>query len=135
MTWEERIALAQLRNSPRCLEWHGPNSPPKLPLPLRRSPPMSTPIPRLTPSPPQAASRCNQPFCCNTLFGPTNGPTYRQTERWERYNSIPRALTLYYVDRERRAKKAIMVIKLRPRSGAAPGESHSVYALFASPAQ
>jgi len=59
------------------LQWDAPHSPPKLPLPLRRSPPKSnTPFPRLTHLPPQTASGSNQPFCHNSLLW---------TDRWGRW--------------------------------------------------
>jgi len=55
------------QQSPHWLQWVTANSPPKLPLPLRRSPPKSnTPIPSPTPLPSQTASGSNQPFCHNT---------------------------------------------------------------------
>jgi len=75
----------------------------KLPLPLRRSPSrhlIHTSLDRFH-SPPQAESGSNQPFCHNTLSGQTD----TQTNRWDRRQLYPRALTLYYIDRERRAKK------------------------------
>jgi len=55
---------------------------PKTALPLQWSPPPSnTAIPRLTPPPPQTASRSNQLFCHNTLCGPTDRPTHRWSRR------------------------------------------------------
>jgi len=44
--------------------------------------PTNTPIPQLTPLTTQTASRSNQPFCHNTLYGQTE--TDRQTDRWSR---------------------------------------------------
>jgi len=63
------------------LQWDVPHLPPKLPLPLRRSPPDV-----IHPSldrhllPPRTASGSNQPFCHNTLSGHTDV----QTDRWYR---------------------------------------------------
>jgi len=66
--------------------------------PLRQSPPSSEIHPSLDRphSPPQMASGSNQPFCLNTLSGPTHRHTDRPTDGT--------GSTLYYVDSERRAK-------------------------------
>jgi len=87
-----------------AIQTNGTDKPPKPPLPFRARGLLSnTPIPRPTPpSPPQTASRSNQPFCHNTLSGHrhTHRPTHGIGD-W----SISRALTLCYIDNERRANK------------------------------
>jgi len=58
-----------------------PHLPPKLLFPLRRSLPhlIHPSLDRLY-SPPQTASRSNQPFCHSTPSGQTDSPTDRQTD-------------------------------------------------------
>jgi len=52
---------------------------------LERSPPhLMHPSLYQPHSPPQMASGSAQPFCHNTLCGPTDWPTDRQTDRWSR---------------------------------------------------
>jgi len=77
--WEERVALAQLRNKV-SIGFNGtlkftPKTAPSL---STITTPSNTPIPRPTPSPPQTASRSSQPFCYSTLSGPTERHTDRQ---------------------------------------------------------
>ena len=53
-------------------------------------------------SPLQTAAGTNQPFYHNTFSGPTDRPTDRIGNR-----SVRKALTLYYIDRERRANNKL----------------------------
>ena len=58
---------------PQWLQWDAPNSPPKLPLPLRRSPsPSNTPIPRPNPLTIPNGIRIQSAFFHNTLPGHTH---------------------------------------------------------------
>ena len=64
--------ITTTQQSLHWLQWDAPNSPPKLPLLLRRSPPKSNTVhPFLDRplSPPQTVSGSNQPFRHNTLCG------------------------------------------------------------------
>jgi len=99
--WEYRVALAQLRNEVPLVTTGRPKFTPKLPsLPFDDDHPnLIHPSLDRAHSPPQTASGSSQPFCHNTLFGPTDGIGD---------NSIPRALTLHYIDRERRANNVKM---------------------------
>jgi len=86
---------------PHWLQWDAPNSPPNCPFSFDdHHPHLIRPSFDRLHSPPQTASGSNQPFCHNTLSGPTDQPTDGIGE-----SSVPRALTLYCVDRERHAKK------------------------------
>jgi len=104
-----RRSRTTTQQSPRRLQWDAPNSLPKLPLVLRRSPPPSnTPIPRPTSLTTQTAS--NQPFCHNTLW------TEIQTDRWDRRQLYSKsAYALLYIDTERRVKNCPRSrIKIKP---------------------
>jgi len=71
-----------MQQSPHWLQRDAPNSPPKLPIPLRRQPPPSNnpSLNRLC-SPSQTVYRSNQPFCHSTLSGQTNRQPERPTDR------------------------------------------------------
>jgi len=101
--WEEprrhpsrqRITKTQ---SPHWLQWDAPHLPPKLPLPfniLHLHP--SHPFLDQRHSPPQMASRSNQPLCHCTPSGQTDRPT----DRW----SVPRPAYALYTDYSDAAKK------------------------------
>jgi len=64
-------------------------------------------------SPSQTASGSNRPFCHSTFSGHTGRPTDAICER-----SVRRALTLYYIDSERRAnnKKSRPEVSIQPLS-------------------
>ena len=81
--------------------------PPKILLPLRRSPFHLTHPPLNRPhSPSPRASGFNQPFCHSTLSGPTHIHTHHiQTDRWARRQVSKTSAYARYIDRERRAKK------------------------------
>jgi len=84
--WEEPCCHSSWQRiiMPQSLHWlqlHAPNSPPKFPPPLERSPaPSNTPIPQTTHSPPKMVSRCNQSFCHSTSSGQTDRQTNRSTD-------------------------------------------------------
>ena len=106
--WEERVALAQIHKEVPTGYSRMPQMYPKftakLLLPVRRSLPhlIHFPSTNRLHSLPRRASGSNQPFCHSTLSG-----SDRQTDRTTDGigdNSIPRALTLCFIDSERRAK-------------------------------
>jgi len=76
---QSRTTMQQSRH---CLWRNTPNSPPKLPLPVWRSPSTSnTLIPQPTPFTIPTTSGSNQPFCHTTLTGPqTDWHTDRLTD-------------------------------------------------------
>jgi len=120
------------QQSPHYLQWNAPNSPQNCPFPFNdHQPPSNTPIPQPTPLTTPTASGSNQPFCHNTLSGQTDCQTNRLTDGIGD-NSIPRALTLYCIDWERRARKrckwqthkelAILIRSARPSSHVIPSD-------------
>jgi len=97
-----------MQQSPHWLQWDTPNSPPKLPLLLRRSlPPSNTPILRLAsltiPNgiPIQPAVLPQYTF---RSYTETNWPIDRQTDRWDRRQVYTISAYTCYIDREQRAK-------------------------------
>jgi len=95
-----RRSRTTTQKSPHWLQWDATKFTPKSAHSLRRSPPhlIHSSLDRRH-SPSQTASGSNQPFWHNTLSGQTDRPTHGIRDR-----SIPRALTFYYIDSERRAK-------------------------------
>jgi len=72
-------------NAPLVTIWDTPNSTQKPPLPFDdHHPHLIHPSFDRPYSPSQTASGSNQPFCHNTLCGPKDRPTDRQTDRWSR---------------------------------------------------
>ena len=86
-----------LKNTPN--QWKRKTPKPFLPLGAHKPPPNTLSLNRLH-SPPQMASGSNQPCCHSTLSGQTDRPRV-----WIGDNCVPRAHTLYYIDRERCTNK------------------------------
>ena len=81
-------------------------------------PPFNTPILPAY-SPPQTAFGSNQPFCHSTFSGQTDRQTDRHPNQHTRHEtgdrSVRRALTLYYIDSERRANNETSFSAFLPR--------------------
>jgi len=103
--WEERVALARLPNKVPIGYNGTPQTHPQIcPLSSRRSPPSTiSPVPRPTP-----LTTSNGIWIQSTVLPQYTFWTDRQTHGIsDRF--IPRALTLYYIDSERRAKNSCIV--------------------------
>jgi len=97
-----RRSCTSTQQSPHWLQWDVPNLPPKLPISLRRLPPHLTHHRSIDPT----HHPRRHPVCHKTLSGPTDRQTDRPTDGIG-YNSVPRVLTLYYTDTERRANNSL----------------------------
>jgi len=79
-----RRSRTSMQQSTHWLQWDAPNSPPKLPFPLRRSPPSSnTPIPRPTPLTTPNGIWIHSAVLPQYTFR-THIQTDTQTERWDK---------------------------------------------------
>jgi len=80
-----------------AIQTNGNEKKPKLPSPFARGPYLIHPSLDRPHSPPQTASRSNQP-CCHNIHFPdrqTDRPTDRQTDRWDRRQLCTKSAFVY----------------------------------------
>jgi len=89
LIWEERVTLVQVCKKYLLVSWDAPYLPPKLPIPLRRSPsPSNTPIPWPTPLIIPNGIRIHSAILPQYTFrteGTTHTHPHPQIDRWDRW--------------------------------------------------